>query len=149
MAAKYSTGFRNAWLGTGDFKTIMAGMVLKAYTAPEPASADDAKLGTLLCTYSTGGTGAGLALGAPASGSLSKVSGDAWSGIAVASGTPAYFRWELPGDDGSASTTAVRIQGKVGLLSDVTAQLGLSSLAIVNGAPQNLDAASLTVPATV
>lgn len=146
MTAKYSTGFRNALLGTGDLKTILTGFVLKVYDGTEPASADDAVAGTLLATYSTGGTGAGLALGTPADGSVSKVSGDAWSATAAASGTPKYFRWEASADTGTSSTTAIRVQGKVGLLSDPTAQLALSSLAIVNGAPLTIDAASITVP---
>ncbi|MNL59868.1 hypothetical protein D3C87_1836300 [compost metagenome] len=70
-----------------------------------------------------------------------------WSGNAVASGTPGYFRWVLPADDGTLSSSAMRVQGKVGLVSDPSAQLALSSLTITAGAPLTIDTANITVPA--
>lgn len=151
---KFSTGYRNASasaaLGSSaPGSTIMAGKVIKVYSGTVPADADAALGGaTLLATYSVNGAGTPLAWGTPSGGSASKVPGDAWQATAVASGTPSFFRYELPADDGSASTTAIRIQGKVGLVSDVDADLALSTLAIVNGAPLTIDTASATVPAT-
>lgn len=154
MTLKFSTGYRNASaaaaLGTVPGSSIMTGAVLMAYAGTEPASADAALGGaTLLATYSKGGDGTPLAWAAPAAGSTSKPSGDTWSATAVATGTPTFFRYQLPADDGTASTTAVRIQGKVGLVSDPSADLALSSLAIVNGAPLTIDAASATVPDSI
>ena len=67
----------------------------------------------------------------------------------AADGTATFFRYQLPADDGTLSTTGVRIQGKAGLVSDPSAELGLSNIAIVNGAPLTIDAASATVPATL
>ena len=147
MTAKYSTGFRNGLLADGAFSSIMDGFVLKLFTGTEPASADDAlSSNTLLCVYSKGGTGEGLEMAPPSGGAVSKPSGDTWSATALATGTPTFFRWEDPLDDGTLSTTAVRVQGKVGLLSDNGAQLALSTLAVVAGAPLSIDAASVTMP---
>jgi len=154
MALKFSTGYRNAAaaaaLGIAPSASIMDGCVLMAYAGPEPASADaDIGGATLLATYSKGGDGTPLAWGAPAGGSVSKPSGDVWSATAVATGTTVFFRYQLPDDDGTASTTAVRIQGKVGLVSDPAADLALSFPAMVAGAPQTIEAASATVPSSM
>ena len=152
--ALYSTGYRNAAaaaaLGTLPDAPIMDGCVIMMYAGARPETAD-AALGAavLLVTYSLNGSGDPLAWGDTAGGSISKVVGDVWSGNAVASGTPTFFRYQLPDDDGTESTTAVRIQGKVGLISDPTADLALSTMAIVNGAPLTIDAASATVPASI
>lgn len=154
MTLKFSTGYRNgaaaAALGTVPGSSLMNGCVLKMYAGTEPASADAAIGGaTLLATYSKNNDGTPLAWSAPAAGSTSKPSGDVWSATAVATGTPVFFRYELPADDGTLSTTAIRIQGNVGLVSDPAADLALSSLSIVNGAPLTIDAASATVPASM
>lgn len=154
MSLKFSTGYRNAAanaaLSAAPTNPIMNGGVLMVYAGTEPAGADDALGGaTLLATYSVNNAGTPLAWSAAASGSASKVAGAVWSATAVATGTASFFRYQLPADTGTASTTAVRIQGKVGLVSDATADMALSSLAIVNGAPLTIDAASATVPATL
>lgn len=154
MSLKYSTGYRNtalaAALSAAPVAPIMDGCVLAMYAGAEPASADAALDGaTLLATYSVGGAGDPLQWDAPVDGTASKPSAASWSATAVATGTPSFFRYQLGADDGTASTTAVRIQGKVGPVSDPSADLALSSMAIVNGAPLTIDAASATIPATV
>ena len=152
--ASFSTGYRNAAaaaaLGTVPGSSIMDGCVIMVYAGTTPANAD-ASLGaaTLLATYSKNNAGTPLAWDTPAAGSTSKPSGDVWSATAVADGTATFFRYQLPADDGTLSTTGVRIQGKAGLVSDPSAELGLSNIAIVNGAPLTIDAASATVPATL
>lgn len=151
MSLKYSTGFRNAQvlsvLGAGSAPPVMDGGVLAMYAGTTPPDAD-AALGSavLLATYSVNDDGTPLAWGTPAGGTASKVAGDIWRATAVATGTPKFFRYQQPGDDGELSTTAVRIQGKVGLLSDPEVDLALSSLAVVSGAPLAIDSASATVP---
>lgn len=151
MSLKYSTGFRNAQvssaLGSASAEPIMAGAVLAMYAGPAPVDAD-AALGSavLLATYTVNDDGTPLAWEAPVGGSASKVAGDMWRATAVATGTPSFFRYQQPDDDGTLSTTVVRIQGKVGLLSDPEVDLALSSLAVVSGAPLAIDSASATVP---
>lgn len=154
MSLKFSTGYRNAAanaaLSAAPANPIMNGGVIMMYAGTEPASADAALGGaTLLATYSVNNAGTPLAWGAAADGSASKVPGAVWSATAVATGTAAFFRYQLPADDGTASAAAIRIQGKAGLVSDVSADLALSSLAIVNGAPLTIDAATATVPASL
>ncbi|MNX75310.1 hypothetical protein D3C86_1067770 [compost metagenome] len=147
MTAKYSTALRNYLLDGGSLKAAMADGLIKVYTGSEPASADAAATGTQLATYSDNSTGAGLDLGTAAGGTIAKAPAQVWSGNAVASGTPGYFRWVLPADDGTLSSSAMRVQGKVGLVSDPSAQLALSSLTITAGAPLTIDTANITVPA--
>lgn len=154
MTVSFSTGYRNAAAGAAlnaaPSAPIMDGCVLMLYAGSMPATADAAlDSATLLATYSLNGTGDPLAWSAPANGSVSKVVGDVWSAVAVASGTPTFFRYQAPDDDGTLSNTRVRMQGKVGLVSDPSADLALSSLAIANGAPLTIDAASATVPASM
>lgn len=154
MSLQFSTGYRNsaaaAALGTAPAAATMSGCVLMLYAGSRPADADS-ELGTavLLATYSLNGSGDPLTWAEPANGSVSKPAADVWSATAVASGTPTFFRYQRPDDDGALSNTAVRIQGKVGLVTDPGADLALSSLAIVNGAPLTIDAASATVPASL
>jgi len=154
MTVSFSTGYRNASAGgqlvAAPSAPIMEGCVIMIYSGTPPVTADDAlDSATLLVTISVGGTGGGLAWGAPANGSVSKIPGDVWSGIAVASGTPTFYRYQAPDDDGAQSNTRIRMQGKVGLVSDPSADLALSTMAITNGATQTIDAASATVPASM
>ncbi|WP_312836421.1 hypothetical protein [Comamonas sp.] len=154
MTVSFSTGYRNAAAGAAlnalPAEHIMSGCVIMIYAGSIPASADAAlESATLLATYSLNGTGDALGWSAPANGSVSKVPGENWSGIAVASGTPSFFRYQAPDDDGALSNTRIRMQGKVGLVSDPSADLALSTMAITNGATQTIDAASATVPASM
>lgn len=155
MSLQFSTGYRNrvaaAALGmAAPSETVMNGCVLMLYSGSRPADAD-MELGsaTLLGTYSIDNAGYALEWGEPENGSISKPGADVWSATAVASGTPTFFRYQRPNDDGTTSNTAVRIQGKVGLVSDPGADLALSSLAVVAGAVLTIDAATATVPATM
>lgn len=111
--AKFSTGIRDGMLGSSGFKEVMDGGFLKIYGGTVPADAD-AALGsaTLLCTLSVNSTGTGLSFAAPAGGSISKAS-EIWSGVNVATGSGTFFRFVAAADDGTASTTAPRVQGTV------------------------------------
>jgi hypothetical protein len=133
MAISNSTGYKNAVAVTGSIRSIRNGGLLKIYAGTPPATADDAldPSNTLLVTISDNGTGGGLQFDpTPVSGVLQKQSTQTWSGTAVASGTATFFRWEMPGDTGNASTTAVRVQGAVGLIG---ADLNLASTNITTG----------------
>ncbi|MNV98439.1 hypothetical protein D3C71_1936940 [compost metagenome] len=66
-----------------------------------------------------------------------------WSGINSASGTATHFRIVSGTDDGSASTTQPRLQGKCGTSG---ADLNMSSVNLTLNAPQSVDAASITLP---
>ena len=129
---KRSTGLRNYMLATGSFKEAMDGKVIKVYAGTAPASADDAiGAATLLCTISVDGTGTGGTFEVvPASGTISKDTSEIWTGDVVANGTASFFRMLTTADDNSYSTSAVRMQGTVGL---VGADLNFSSVSLTIG----------------
>jgi hypothetical protein len=52
MAWKISTALRNAMLEMGSFKKVMSNCIIKVYSGGQPATAELAPTGTLLCTYS-------------------------------------------------------------------------------------------------
>lgn len=154
MSLQFSTAYRNnaaaAALGEAPSGAIMSGCVLMLYAGSRPADAD-ASIGsaTLLATYSVDDSGDSLVWESPVNGSVSKPAGVVWSGVAVNSGTASFFRYQSSDDDGSASSTNVRIQGKVGLVTDQGSDLALSSLAVASGATLTIDAASATVPSSL
>jgi hypothetical protein len=115
---KRSTGIRNYMLASGSFKAGMAGSIVNVYSGTAPDTADAALPGgtLLLLTYSLNGAGGGLSLEANAAdGSIQKNSAEVWQGAIVLSGTPTFFRMQLPSDDGTASITLNRLQGTVAL----------------------------------
>lgn len=129
---KRSTGLRNYMLASGSFKQALAGTVIRVYGGTAPASADDAiGAATLLCTISVDGDGTGVTLDATASGGvITKNTSEVWTGDVTASGTATFFRMEFAADTGAFSTTAVRMQGTVGL---VGADLNFSSVNLTLG----------------
>jgi len=147
--AQLSTGLRDAIMTVAPFKTALANCILNFYAGSLPASADavlpvDA---VLLCTISDAGAGGALNWEATsASGILAKSSSQVWSGANVATGTAAWWSIQLPSDDGSASTTGVRMQGRLAVIG---ADINLSSVDLVEGAIQTLDYFVVAIPASV
>ena len=152
MAYQISTGLRNILLGSAaaasatsaSLSTAMNLGFLMIYAGSVPASADAALGGaTLLCQVSNASGATGLTLDAPASGVIPKNSSEVWSGVNVATGTAAFFRWVAAGDDGTLSTTQARIQGLVGTLGS---DMNLSSVSLTSGATQTIDTFNWTLP---
>lgn len=142
---KLSTGMQNKLLDTGSLKSILNGSLIKIYSGAEPADANAAVTGTLLCTVSVNGSGTGLTMAAAAaSGVLAKNSGEVWKGTNATTGTAGYFRHVASGDDGTLSTTQARIQGSIAVSG---ADLNLSSTLLTGGAEQTIDYYSLALPA--
>lgn len=109
-----------------------------------------ATLTTITATYGnmSGGVGSvnGLAL-TEAGGVLTKKSGQTWSGVALATGTAGWFRYEGPvADSGAADASAAysRVDGAIGTSGS---DMNLSSVSLVIGAAQTLTSASITLPA--
>lgn len=144
MTFHVSTGARNTMLATNPLKTALAAGFLKIYTGAAPATADAAVTGTLLCTISiaSGGTGINFDTAASA-GVLSKAPGETWSGVNAATGTASYYRHVAVGDDGTSSTTQVRLQGDI---ASAGAELNLSSTSLTSGATQTIDYYSVALP---
>lgn len=145
MALKISTGLANALLTTGGLKEALTGGHLYIYAGTEPATAD-ASLGaaTLLVDISGDGVGDALLLAASAvDGTIEKDATQVWQGTCAASGTATFCRYALPADGGALSTTAVRLQGDVGLAGKF---LNLSSTSLTASAIQKVDYFAITQP---
>lgn len=145
MTLKVSTGLRNAMLGAQGLVAALGSPLILIYSGAAPASADAAVTGTLLCTISNNSAGTPLAFDAPAGGTVTKAAAQVWSGVNVASGTAAYFRVvnSATPDDGTASTTQIRLQGTC---STAGADLNMSSINLTAGATQTVDACNITLP---
>ena len=149
MAFQFSTGLKDAILDTGSLKAALDDGYIRVYSGAVPAG-PDATLGgaTLLNTYSDAdqgvGAGQGLDFAAEAvAGVLGKAAGQTWSGTAVASGAATFWRWVLAADDGSASSTAVRIQGTIG---GAGADLFVQSTSFVAATAYSIDYFSVAIP---
>jgi hypothetical protein len=147
---KASTGLRDAMLDSDSLRGAMEGGnggCIRVYSGTPPATADDAVTGTLLLTITTSGittgtAGSTLILSAPSGGVVSKEA-TAWTGTAVATGVPTYFRHVASLDDGTLSTTQKRIQGDVGLVGAVL-NFGVSTL--TSGVAYPIDACNYRFP---
>jgi len=139
MAERMSSGDANSQLE----KTVAdyANGVLAIFGgASQPADANDAETGTLLCliTESSGAFVAGapengLNFGAPVNGVISKDDTETWSGIGLAAagaGTAAtYFRFYDNTYTTGASTTAKRFDGAISTLSSAELQMTITTIA--------------------
>jgi hypothetical protein len=144
MTISVSTGLRNRLLDTGSLSSILATGIIKIYSGGVPTAADSAITGTLLCTISLNSTGAAISMAGSASGGvLSKTGGEVWSGANVASGVPSYYRHTDIGDTGLSSTTAVRVQGSVGITG---ADLLVALASLVTLATTTIDSYTVSLP---
>lgn len=135
MANKASTAVRNACAEavaselTGGFLDIYGGIV-----PPSPESSVGAA--TKLCRVSLNDSGTGLSFEDNASnGVIAKKISETWMGTNLATGTATFFRFVQDGDDGTEDADAVRLQGTVGVIG---ADLNISDVALVSGAPQTV-----------
>lgn len=153
MALKFSQGLRDAILNAG-FKPTMDLGVLEVYSGTRPASADDSEgAATKLLRITVGsaayttGTGVnGLNFATADAGVISKAS-EVWSGVGLADGTAAWFRFYAKAYDTGADsgTTYCRIDGAVGTSG---ADLNLNSVTIVTSATTTIDQFDLTMAET-
>ncbi len=148
MALKLSTGLRDYLAATGSLRAAINGGFIKIYSGTAPASADaalgSAGVNTLLVTISDDGEGDGLTFEAtPADGVLSKTTGQSWLGVNESSGLASFFRWVMTGDDGLASTSAIRMQGDVATLN---AELNLANPNLTSAAEQPINHFFVAIP---
>lgn len=132
-------------LVTGSFKSLMDGGEIRIYAGTVPATAD-ASIGgaTLLCTIDAGiDGGIDFASSVTSAGVIDGDSGQTLSGTNVETGTATFFRHVMSSDDGTASATALRLQGDVGLIG---ADMNLSSVDLVSGATLTLDRVRYALP---
>lgn len=125
-------------------KEILRGCKIALYSGSQPASADDAASGTLLCTITESGSGTGLTFEDAASGAITKATAETWQGTAVATGTVGWFRCYAEGDDpAAASTTNARFDGSVATSGG---QMNINNTSITSGATQTISSFTYTQP---
>jgi len=153
MGLRLSTGLRNALMAEIGFKGAMADGILEIFSGAIPANADTTEgAGTKLLrvtiasgAFTSGVATNGLDFDAPAAGVLSKAAAETWSGVGLADGTAAWFRFYSNTVVIGASTTTCRFDGTVGTSG---ADLLLTSTSIVTSATTTIDTATFTLPAS-
>lgn len=144
---KRSTGLRDFLLSTGSLRGALDGTVLRIYSGPVPVSADAALVGnTLLCVITKDGDGeSGLTLAPEAGGGqITKNSSEVWEGAVLANGEATFFRQEFLADAGDASSSAIRLQGTVGVVGE---DMNLSSTNFVVGDSRRINFYVAAIPA--
>ena len=152
MALRLSTGFRDLMLGSNSIRSIMQNGVIRIFPGVQPGSADDAEGAAHLMeitvssgVFTPGVAANGLNLGAPAGGVCAKAQGEVWSGVGVATGTAAWFRYYANDRTTGVDTTHARIDGTV---STSGAPLNMTSTAITAGASTTVDRFEVVMPAS-
>lgn len=153
MAVRLSTGSRNAMLDSTGLRAALANCVLRIYSGAQPATADAAVTGTLLneitvdgLPFTHGNAANGLNFDAASGGAIAKAVAETWKGNGLANGAAGWARLSgNPVDDGSESTTLVRIDFAAG---STGADLYLSNVNIVSGAPTTVDVCNVDLPST-
>lgn len=137
MAFKFSTELRKQQCFTGSLKSILNGSVIRIYSGPPPASADEALApnNAMLCEINAGGYGVTFDndSGSP---QLIKSLTELWQGDVVEAGQASFFRMVKESDTGTKTENEVRIQGTVG---GPAADLTISNPYLVVGAPQRIE----------
>ena len=148
---KISTGLQTYLANTGSLRSAMASCFVKVYSGAVPADAD-AALGSavLLDSFSAGAGGASGTGGTwdatLVNGALVKTASETWKDAStgpVASGTASFIRAVLAADDGTASTTQIRVQYTVGV-SAADAILANTTFT-ANGAQRTITGAQLVI----
>lgn len=140
---EFSEGLRNGLMVSGSMKSLLDDGFLRIYSGAVPNSPNDSLASAvLLCELSNGGDGVTFESTA-SNGTLVKSTSEVWNGNNVASGTASFFRFVKAGDSGAASTTAVRVQGTVGVAG---ADMNLTNPTLTEDAPNTLHHFYLTMP---
>jgi hypothetical protein len=115
---RISTGLANALLITGSLKAALDGSILDIFSGVPPAHADDMDAGNLVCRLTESADGATpLTFDGTITipGVLSKTPGEVWAGNNLGNYTATHWRLQKAGDSNASSTTAIRVQGTLGV----------------------------------
>lgn len=149
MTTKITPGLSGYLLAVGSLRQALANSVIRVYSGETPPATAAAAVpggATLLAEFTVDGDGTGLTLAPTPNGDvISKNPDEAWRATALATGVASWFRWCLPNDTGSASSSAVRVQGSV---NTAGAELNFSSVNFTVGAIQKVDYFAVAMPAS-
>lgn len=142
MAVRISTGFRNLLLNSGIDDAYDTTGRINIYTGSQPADADDAATGTLLCTITLPADSAG-------SGASGVLTFNAVSDATVtASGTAGWARFYRTGDTapGSAANSSdVRLDVDIG---EGSGTMSFDETDLVSGGTVSTSSITITMPAS-
>jgi hypothetical protein len=152
MTVKLSTGLRNLLAGTTGLAAALTDGVIFIYSGAQPLSPDNPPSGTPLGivtkdggAWAPGSPENGLEFDPAVGGTVTKKAADSWKFSGSAVGTAGWFRFVgNAADNGAQSVTAVRMDGSIGTTG---ADLNLSNIAIIVGAPSTVDQFTFTIPA--
>lgn len=133
---RISTAYVNEQMA--QFAETFKNGVLAIYSGTQPASADDAETGTLLCLITKGGgaftpgqPGSGLNFGTPVNGQINKADSEEWKGTVLATGTAGWFRFYDNSYTTGASTTAKRFDGNISTVLGDATELQINNMSLV------------------
>lgn len=135
----------------GSLKDTLKDGVLELYSGSQPASPDDAVVGTKLIriTVAQGAWAAGAFDNGlefeddPLDGEMEK-NAEVWSGLGLATGIASWFRFKAnPADGDGVSTVLPRIDGSVGISG---ADINMPNTTITVGNAYTVDSFKLTLP---
>lgn len=149
MAIRFSTGLKDAILGTTGMKGSLDAGVIQIYSGAQPAAADNGATGTLLgtVTINAGSTFPAdyINFDAPSAGVLAKAAGETWKFNGVADGTAGWFRFiGDPGADDGTSTSTVHPRMD-GTIARSGGDMNLSNTAVVTSAPHTVDVFQISI----
>ncbi len=154
MAWRPSLGLRNALLDTDSLKDILANGIIRIYSGGQPADAEAAETGTLLCVITVDGEAVasgtpanGLNLGDAAEGKIQKAAAETWEGENLDDGYAGWFRW-YPNDYDNheglcEDESMIRIDGRCGTS---TGELRMSSTNLAVGVDTVINNVELELP---
>lgn len=145
MTLKASTGLRDYLAVSGSLYAALYRGFIDIYAGTVPSTAD-ASIGsaTKLCRISLSSSATGISFSTlSTSGALPKDPTEVWSGTNIAAGTASFFRFVKSTDDGTASTTQIRLQGGV---ATSASELIVASTTFTLSALTTIDSFSITIP---
>lgn len=150
MPLRLSTGLRNTMLKATGKSAVdaMANGIIEIRQGTQPATADDAETGTLLCRI-TKNSGAytdllnnGIDMEAVGA-ALNIKTGEVWSGVALTDGAAGWFRFYDTNYTTGQSSAACRIDGAIGVSGQ---QMNLPNLNLTNGGTTTIDSLTINFP---
>lgn len=130
---------------TGGIKGALQLGFINIYSGPQPLSGNTAATGTLLGTVTKDGDGVtGVTFDAPVSAVLGKAVAETWKFVGLAAGTAGWGRfYPAGGNPALTSTSEARIDFSIATSG---ADVSLSNISITVGAPNTVDALSISKP---